>query len=58
MVPVRTDIWSPKALVALQTTLRSGGTLRRMSMDDPRLSLARWPVIEAAVRRKFGAEGA
>ena len=58
MVPVRTDIWSPKALVALQTTLRSGGTLGRMSMDDPRLSLARWPAIEKAVRRTFGSVGA
>jgi hypothetical protein len=51
MVPVRTGIWSPKVLVALQTPLRSGGTLGRELMDDPRLSLVRWP----AIARRCGA---
>ena len=58
MVPVRSDIWSPKALVAWQIILRSGGTLGREVMDDPRHSLARWPAIHEAVRRTFGTVGA
>ena len=53
MVPGRPDIWVPKALVTWQITLQSGGTLGREPLDDPRLSLARWPDIEAAVRRLY-----
>ena len=50
VVPVRTDIWVPKALVSLQIALRSGGKLGHEFMEDPRLSLTRWPAIEEAVR--------
>lgn len=51
LVPVRLDVWVPKAMVAWQVMLQSGGTVWPEWMDDPRLSLARWPAIEAAVRR-------
>lgn len=53
MVPGRPDVWVPTALVTWQITLQSGGTLGRELLDDPRLSLARWPGIEAAVRRLY-----
>lgn len=55
LVPVRLDVWVPKALVAWQMTLQSGGLIQPGWMDDPRLSLARWPAIEAAVRRLYAA---
>ena len=53
MVPGRPDVWVPKALVTWRITLESNGTLGRELLDDPRLSLARWPDIEAAVRRLY-----
>ncbi|WP_010188491.1 hypothetical protein [Sphingomonas sp. PAMC 26605] len=55
LVPVGLDVWVPKALVAWQVALRSDGLLPPEWMDDPRLSLTRWPAIEAAVRRLYAA---
>ena len=53
MVLGRSDVWVPKALVTWQITLQRGGTFGRELLDDPRLSLARWPDIEAAVGRLY-----
>lgn len=55
LAPIRFDVWVPKALVAWQVALQLGGLLQPEWMDDPRLSLARWPAIEAAVRRLYAA---
>ena len=58
LVPSHIDVWVPKALVAWQVALQSGGLLQPEWMDDPRLSLKRWPTIETAVRRLYAtAEG-
>ena len=57
LVPVRIDVWVPKALVAWQVALQSGRPLQLKWIDDPRLSLARWPAIEAAVGRLYAAAG-
>ena len=53
LVLIRLNVWEPKALVAWQGTLQSGGPLEPEWMDDPHLSPARWPAIEAAVRRLY-----
>ena len=53
MVPGRSDVWVPKVLVTWQITLRRGGTFGRELLDDPRVSLARWPSIEEAVGRLY-----
>jgi MoxR-like ATPase len=51
-------VWTPRALVFWRMAVRTGGTVSEEQKRDPRHSLARWPVIEAAVRRTFGTVGA
>jgi hypothetical protein len=53
MVLGRPDVWVPKALVTWQITLQLNATLARELLDNPCLSLARWPDVEAAVRRLY-----
>lgn len=55
LIPVQFDVWMPKALVAWQMALQSGDLLQPNWMNEPRYSLARWPVIETAVRRLYAA---
>jgi len=51
-------VWTPRALVFWRMAVRTGATVSEEQMRDPRHSLARWPVIHAAVHRTFGTVGA
>ncbi len=47
-------VWRPRALVFWHMVVRMGTTASEEQRRDPRLSLARWPAIEAAVQRGVG----
>ena len=51
-------VWSPRALVFWRMAVRTGARVSEEHACDPRHSLARWPAIEAAVRRMVEAQEA
>lgn len=44
-------VWTPRALVFWRMVIRMGAHVSDGQRRDPRLSLARWPAIDAAVRQ-------
>ena len=53
-----TDEWVPRALVFWRMAILSDAPVSDEQMCDPRHSLARWPAIEAALRRMVEEEEA
>lgn len=51
--PVEIAVWVPKALVGWQVALQSSDPLAPEWLEYPRLSLTRWPAVEAAVRSLY-----
>lgn len=49
-------VWTPRALVFWRMVVRTGASASEEQRRDPRHSLARWPLIEAAVDQLTKAE--